>query len=322
MKAIIWTAYGPPEVLEPREIAQPVPGPDDVLIRIRAANAFPGDAEMRRFQMHPSMWLPVRLMFGVTRPRIAVLGQEVSGEVAAVGENVTRFAVGDTIFGSTGMKFGGYAEYVALPAKYPFAIKPDSVSHVDASTITIGGGNALHFIRLAALKPGMKILINGACGSIGTYAVQLARLEGAEVTVVDSSDKLETLEAIGAHHLIDYQKQDFTRSGIEYDVVFDIVGKSHYARSLACVKPGGRYLLANHGLTVMARGAFTSRMGNKAVVSKLANPDAADIEHLAQLIADGRIRAVVDRVFPLSEAVAAHRYIDSGRRQGHVVLEP
>jgi len=320
MKAIIWTRYGPPEVLELRDVPRPVPRDDEVLIKVRAANVFPGDAELRRFQMHPSMWLPIRLVMGLRRPRVAVLGQELAGEIEAVGRAVKAFKPGDAVFGSTGMRFGAYAEYACLPERAVLAPKPEQIGFEEASTIPVGGGNALHFVRNARLQPGEKILMNGACGSIGTYAVQLAKRQGAEVTAVDSADKLDVLASLGADRLIDYQQEDFTERAERYDVIFDIVGKSPFSRSLRCLAPNGRYLLANHGLTPMLRGALTSRLGNKRVFSRLADPTREDLAHLSALMARGELRAVVDRRYPLEQAVDAHRYIETGQRKGHVVL--
>lgn len=324
MKAAIWTDYGPPEVLQIQDIDKPVPGDRELLIRNHAVNAFPGDAELRRFDMHPSMWLPVRLYMGLMKPRIPILGQELAGVVEAVGSQVVDFKPGDEVFGLTGMRMRAYAEYTCLPYRYPLAKKPKNVSFEDAATLSVGGGNAHHFIEKAKLQPGEKILINGACGSIGTYAVQLAKLAGAEVTVVDSADKLDTLQLIGADHLIDYTTTDFTAhaeaQGIGYDVILDIIGKSPFRRSLDCLNEGGRYLLANHGLSVMMQGRLTSMLGGHQVYSELANPQPKDLEYLAHLMEADILRAVIDRRYPLDDVVEAHRYIETGQRKGHVVL--
>lgn len=324
MKAAIWTAYGPPEVLQLQEVDKPVPGERDVLIRNHAVNAFPGDAELRRFDMHPGMWLPIRLFMGIRSPRIPILGQELAGVVEAVGSEVRAFKPGDEVFGLTGMRMGAYAEYTCLPDRYPIVKKPENVSFEDAATLAVGGGNALHFIRLAKLEPGETLLINGACGSIGTWAVQLAKLAGAEVTVVDSADKLDILQLLGADHLIDYRQGDFTEhaeaEGLGYDVILDIIGKSPFQRSLDTLNAGGRYLLANHDLTVMLRGRLTSLVTEHQIYSELANTQPKDLEHLARLLGDGTIRALIDRTYPLDDVVEAHRYIETGRRKGHVVL--
>lgn len=326
MKAIVWTEYGSPDVLQLQELPKPEPKPDQVLIKHHAVNAFPGDAEMRRFQMHPSMWLPVRLWLGLTKPRIPVMGQEFAGTIEQVGSKVVGWQPGDEVFGLTGAKLGSYAEYNCVYGRGPLAKKPANISFAEASTLAVGGGNAAHFIELARLEPHEHILINGACGSIGTYAVQLAKLAGAEVTVVDSADKLDLLQLLGADHLIDYQQISFTdyaaQQGVAWDVILDIVGTSPFNRSLKCLNEGGRYLLANHGLTVMLRGMLTTKMSSSYTVrSELANTQKKDLQYLARLIEAEQIRAVIDRSYPLSEAAEAHRYIETGQRQGHVVME-
>jgi len=228
MRAVACKKYGPPEVLELVDVAKPIPKDNEILIRVIAANVFQGDCEMRRFDVHPSMYVIVRLALGILRPRREILGQELSGEVEAVGKDVVAFEVGNPILGCTQMRLGGYAEYVCLPAGYAFVKKPTNVSHIDASTLSVGGINALHFIRKAKLKQGETILIFGAAGCIGTYAVQLAKLAGAEITAVDSADKLSLLKSLGADKTINYQKEDFTKNGEGYDVILDVVGKSSY----------------------------------------------------------------------------------------------
>ncbi len=262
---------------------------------------------------------------GPLRPRIPILGQELAGTVEAVGSEVFGYKPGDEVFGLTGMRFGAYAEYTCLPFKYPIAKKPKNVSFEDAATLSVGGGNAYHFLQLAKLEHGESILINGACGSIGTYAVQLAKLAGAEVTVVDSADKLDTLQLLGADHLIDYAEGDFTQHaethGLGYDVIFDIYGNSPFGRSLDTLNAGGRYLLANHGLSVMIRGRLTSMMTDNQIYSELANTQAKDLEYLGRLMESETIRSVIDRTYSLDDVVDAHRYIETGKRKGHVVLK-
>lgn len=320
MKAILWTRYGPPEVLQLVDKDRPEPAANEILVKIAATNAFTGDAEMRRFKMHPSLWLPIRLFMGLFKPRIPILGQEFSGTVVETGEEVTEFEVGEEIFGSTGTRFGSYAEYMALPQSFPIIPKPPQLSHRDASTITVGGQHALHFLRLAQLKAGEHILIFGACGCIGTYAIQLARLRGATVTAVDSADKLPVLAQCGADHLIDYTKEDFTRSEKKYDVIFDVVGVSPWRASLSRLNPGGRYILANVGLGPMLRASWTNRFSDKKIIFKLAKVTRDDLLELAELMVNGKIKATIDKTYPLEQAVEAHRYIDTDRKKGHVVL--
>ncbi len=322
MKAVRWTAYGPPEVLQLTDIPAPEAAQDEILVRIEAANIFTGDCEMRQFKVHPSLWLPIRLFMGVVKPRIPILGQEFSGTVVGVGSAVDEFAIGDEIFGSTGMKFGSYAEYLALPAKYPIIHKPPSISHIDASTISVGGLHALHFLRLAQLKENEHILMVGACGCIGTYAIQLAKLWGAKVTAIDSADKLAVLEQCGADRVIDYRELDFTDEDIRYDVIFDIVGTSNYSASLDCLKERGRYILANVGLGPSLRAKVTSRFTDFQVITRLARVSREELNEFAELVANGRVRAIIDKTYPLQKTVEAHQYIDDGNKKGHVVLLP
>ncbi len=321
MRAIACRKYGPPEVLELFDAPKPIPKDDEILIRIVAANIFPGDCELRRFDVHPSLWIIVRLMIGITRPRNPILGQEMSGEVEAVGKEVSNYKVGDEVFGSTRMLQGAYAEYICIPAKYGFAKRPSNVSHLSAATLAVGGTNALHFIRKANLIHGEKILIFGAAGSIGTYAIQLAKIAGAEVTAVDSGKKLGLLKTLGADKQIDYQEEDFTKNGIRYDVILDVVGKSPYGASLRSLTVGGRYVLANVGLSVMLRGLWTSLVSDKSVLYQLASMSTEHLQELRDLIADGKIEAAIDRTYTLEEVVEAHRYIESGNKAGHVVLK-
>ncbi len=320
MKAIIWTKYGPPEVLQLEEVQKPTPKSNELRIKVHTSNVFTGDCEMRRSQIHPSMWLPIRIFMGIFRPRIKILGQELSGIVEAVGENVSTFKAGDAVIACTGFRFGSYAEYLCLPDNYAIAMKPANISHEEAATLPVGGIHALHFLRAGGLAKGEKILIFGAGGCIGTYAVQIAHNLGAEVTVVDSADKLEMLLGIGADHAIDFRQQDFTQMDTRYDVIFDVVGKSPYARSLRSLKPTGRYLLANSGLSVMLRGWWSSRRGAKKVLFSMANITANDLEYLIEMVSHGKLKAVIDRTYPLDQMTEAHRYIDSGKKQGHVVV--
>ena len=320
MKAIIWTKYGPPEVLCIDKVDKPQPKDNELLIRVVTTNVFTGDCEMRRFQIHPSMWLPVRIFTGLIKPRIKILGQELSGVVEATGKEVTRFSPGDVVMGCTEGRFGSYAEYVCLPENYVITKKPEEVSFEAAATLPVGGIHALHFLRISQLVRGEKILIFGAGGCIGTYAVQIAKNLGAEVTVVDSADKLDMLRDIGARYVIDFEKEDFTNNGIQYDVIFDVVGKSPYTRSLSALKNTGRYVLANHGLSVMLRGWWTSKRNTRKVLFSMAKMSLEDLETLGDLVSEGKLQSVIDKRYTLDEMVDAHRYIETGKKQGHVVV--
>ncbi|NDJ59963.1 MAG: NAD(P)-dependent alcohol dehydrogenase [Chloroflexi bacterium] len=325
MKAVIWTNYGAPEVLQLQEVAKPTPKDDQVLIRIHAATVTAGDCEIRSLRFPAWLAVPMRLYAGINRPtRVTILGQEFAGDVEAVGKDVTAFQVGDAVFGTTGFGVGTYAEYVCLPAvpeEGALAHKPASMSYAEAAGVPTGGLEALHFLRKANIQPGETLLINGAGGSIGTFAVQLAKQHfGAEVTAVDSAAKLDLLRALGADHVIDYTQQDFTRNGATYDVILDVVGKSPFGRSVRSLNANGRYLIANPRLAKAFRGLWTSRLTNKQVILEMTTQRTADLIYLGQLIEAGTIKSVVDRRYPLAQTAEAHRYVEQELKQGHVII--
>lgn len=318
MKAAIWTKYGPPEVLEIHEVATPRPKANQVLVKIAAANVFPGDCELRKFQIHPLFWLPLRLYAGIFKPRIKVLGQEFAGEVVAVGDKVTDISVGDRVFAPTS-GFGAYAEYIATTPKLAVAI-PDNISVEEAAAAAVGGLNALHFLRVGKVGPGHKVLLYGAGGSIGTMAIQIAKVMGAEVTAVDSGHKLATLSAFGADHTIDYTKEDFTRNGETWDVVVDFPGKSRFSQTLRSIKRGGYYVHGNGSTWTMMRRLWASRLSGRNVRIALAGYNREDLEYIAALMAAGKLQPVINRRYPLDEIVEAHRYVETGEKTGNVVV--
>lgn len=322
MRAVVWTAYGPPEALEVREVPRPVPRDDEVLVRVHAANLFAGDAEFRRLDLPVAVRLPLRLFIGVARPkRIKVLGQELAGVVGAVGGEVSRYQVGDQVFAATGFSFGANAEYACLPEDAMMARKPANMSFEEAATVPVGGYNALHFVRLGDIGEGERVLVNGAGGSIGTIAIQLAKLRGAHVTATDSARKLEMLSSLGADRVIDYEEEDFTRTGDAYDVVFDVVGKSPFWRSLKVLRPKGRYVMCNNGIVMPKfKGLWTAMTSGKRVVSRLAVDRREDLVHLRELIEEGKLRTYIDRTYPMEEIVEAHRYVDQALKRGNVVI--
>lgn len=322
MKAVIWTRYGPPDVLQLAEIGKPVPKDDQVLIKVHAATVTAGDCEMRSMTLPAWIRPAMRLYVGFRRPtRKTTLGQELAGEIEAAGKDVTRFAVGDQVFAQTGFAFGAYAEYICLPDDGAIALKPANMTYAEAAAVPTGGLEALHFLTKAALQPGESILINGAGGSIGTFAVQLAKHYGAEVTAVDSATKLEMLRAIGADHVIDYRQQDFTRNGQTYDVIFDIVGKSSFAGSIASLKENGRYLVANPSLSLLLRGRWTSRSSSKRVILEMTSQTSEDLAILRELIEAGQLKSIIDRRYPLAQTADAHRYVETGNKAGNVIIQ-
>ena len=320
VKAIVCTRYGPPEVLQLREVEKPTPRDNEVLIRVYAATVTKGDCELRSLKL-PLLWkLLLRIGFGIRAPRKKILGQELSGEIELVGTTVKLFKKGEQVFANTGLHLGAYAEYDCLPETGLIATKPTNITYEEAAAVPVGGLHSLQYLKKANIQSGQKILINGAGGSIGTVAVQLAKYYGAEVTGVDSAEKLDMLRSIGADHVIDYAREDFTKNGEKYDVIFDTVGKSSYSRSLRSLKGNGFYLLGNPDLLQMIRARWTSRRSSRRVVGRMEPYMTEDLIFLKELIEDGKIRSVIDRRYPLEETVEAHRYVDTGQKTGNVVI--
>jgi len=324
MKAIVWTRYGPPEVLQLREVAKPAPKETEVLIRIHATTVTAGDCEMRSLKFPVWLSLPMRIYAGIKKPqRVTILGQEFAGEIEAVGKDVRLFKKGDQVFATTGFSFGAYAEYKCLPEEPKMGVlasKPTNMTYEEAAAVPTGGLEALHFLRKGNIQSGQKVLIIGAGGSIGTFAVQLARYFGAEVTGVDSTGKLDMLRSIGADYVIDYTQEDFTKSAETYDVIIDVMGKSSFSGSVRSLKQNGRYLLGNAGLTQMVRGRWTSMRSSKKVIIGAANQKTEDLLFLKELIEAGKIKPVIDRRYPLEQMAEAHRYVDKGHKRGSVVI--
>lgn len=321
MKAITYSEYGPPEVLQLKEVSKPAPKDDEILIRVRAAEATKSDCEMRSFKFAVKwFWLPLRIAWGVRKPRRQILGGYFSGEVEKLGKDVTEFSTGDQVFGAARLRLGTYGEYVALPASYTIVPKPGTMSHTDAAAVPLGGLNALHFMRLAKIRKGETILINGAGGSIGTHGIQIAKSMGAEVTAVDSTIKEDLLKRMGADYFIDYTKTDFTTMGRRYDVIFDMVAASSYAANIKALNPNGRYLTANPRLSVMLRSVLTSRFSNRSARFAFAQETREELLTLKQMIEDGKIKSIVDRVYPMEQAAESHRRVETEQRLGAVVV--
>jgi len=325
MKAIVWTKYGPPDVLQLKDVEKPAPEDNEVLIRIYATTVTAGDCELRSLKFPIYLSLVMRLWRGLIKPRgTSILGTELAGEIESVGKDVKLFKEGDQVFGSAGMGFGANAEYICLPEKPGemeggVAMKPANMTYEEAATVPFGGRDALHFLRKGNIQSGQKILINGAGGSIGTYAVQLAKHYGAEVTAVDSTGKLQMLRSIGADQVIDYTQEDFTKSGEIYDVIFDVVGKISFSRSDKSLKQNGYYLLANPG-SQMVQGLWTRITSSKKVIMETSSPTTEDLVFLRELIEAGKIKSVIDRSYPLEQIAEAHRYVEKGGKKGNVVI--
>ena len=322
MKAAVYTRYGPPDVLEIKDVERPVPKDKEVLVRIHATTVCAADWRIRKAD--PFL---VRFMNGLWRPtRIRILGAEFAGIVESVGKAVTRFRGGDQVFGSPGFKFGAHADYVCLPEDALLAIKPVNMTFEEAAAVLFGGVSALHFLRKAKIQAGQKVLIYGASGSVGVFAVQLAKHFGAHVTGVCSTANLDLVKSLGADEVVDYSREDFSKAGRVYDVVFDTVGKSGFSRSLKSLKRGGSYVLVGGSgrvssiLGVMLRGIWFSLTGAAKVISGVARPAAGDQSFLKGLIEAGKLRTVIDRRYSLDKIAEAHRHAEAGHKKGHVVI--
>jgi len=321
MKAVIWTKYGPPEVLQLREVEKPIPGDNELLIRNYATTVTTGDCDLRGFKNLSVFWLPMRLYVGLLRPtRIRILGQELAGEIEAVGKDVTLFKEGDPVFAATGFHLSAYAEYTCLPEDGMVAVKPANMTYEEAAAVPLGGLEAWSYLRRADIRPGQKVLINGAGGSIGTIAVQLAKQFEAEVTAVDSVDKLDMLRSIGADHVVDYARENFTEDGQTYHLIFDVIGTSSPSRSERSLTPDGRYLSANPGALQQLRGLWNLGARRQEVMSEYTGQRNEALEFLRELIEEGEIRAIIDRSYPLEQMADAHRYVETGRKKGNVVI--
>ena len=321
MKAITYERYGPPEVLHLADRHTPVPGGDEVLIKVRAAEATKADCEMRSFRFSVRwFWLPLRLALGVRRPRRQVLGSYFAGEVAGVGRDVTAFTVGDPVFGTSGLRLGAYGEFVAVPARATIVEKPRNMSFTDAAAVPMGGLNALHFMRLARIQPGDHVLILAAGGSIGAHAVQIAKAMGAEVTGVDSGTKAEFLRRLGADHVVDYRTEDALARAGRYDVVFDMVPGTSFSAAIRALRPGGRYMNGNPRLSILLRAPFVRRFTSKTATCAFARETRDELLAVKAMIEAGAIASIVDRVLPMADAAEAHRLVESEARRGAIVL--
>ena len=321
MKAVVHTKYGSPNVLQLKEVEQPNPKDDEVLIKVRAAEATKADCEMRSFNFPVKwFWLPLRIAMGLRKPKRQILGGYFAGEVESAGKDVSRLMKGDQVFGAARLRLGAYGEYVCLPDSYTIVPKPNNMNFEEAAAVPLGGLNALHFLRKARIRNGEKVLVNGAGGSIGTFGVQIAKTMGAEVTAVDSTIKEEMLRRIGADHFFDYTKEKFTQSGRTYDVIFDMVARSSYSECVKVLKPKGRYLMANPRLSDMLRSVFTSLFTDKNAIFVFAGEKKEELLALKGMIEEGKIKSTVDKIYPIEQVAEAHRRVETEQRLGIVVI--
>jgi NADPH:quinone reductase-like Zn-dependent oxidoreductase len=320
MKAIVYEKYGPPDVLELREVAKPAPRENEILIKVHATTVSVADFRSRSFTVPRSVWLPARISLGLTKPKKPILGVELAGEVESVGKEVKRFKVGDPVFAATLISFGAYAEYKCLPEDAAISIKPSNISYEEAAALPIGARTALHFLRKAKVQPGQKVLVYGASGSVGTYAVQLAKYFGAEVTGVCSTANVELVKSLGADQVIDYTGEDFSKNGEMYDVIFVAVDKSSFSACMKALKKDGIYLNVTTPLPGMQM-LWAKMTGSKKIMLGENPPESAeDLTFIKQLVEAGRLKPVIDRSYPLEQIVEAHRYVDKGHKKGNVVI--
>ncbi len=322
MKAVVYDTYGPPDVLRLEDVERPVPKDDEVLVRIHAAAVTRADCATREANRRSGLGVTLlsRSISGLRRPRQRILGSELAGVVEAVGAAVGEFAVGDRVFGSTGFRFGAYAEFTCLPESARVAHTPAGATFEEAAAICDGGLNALWCLRLADVQQGRRVLVYGASGAIGTAGVQLARHFGADVTAVCNTKNIELVRSLGADRVIDYTREDFTTSGETYDVIFDAVGKHSFKRCEGSLKKGGSYL-ATDGLRNLILALWTPRFGDKKVLFKLPpRYTKKDVILLKELIEAGKYRAVIDRTYPLEKVVDATRYVETEQKTGNVIL--
>lgn len=318
MKAIVCTSYGTPDVLQLQAVEAPIPKEYEVRIRVAAASVGPATCSFRKGE--PFM---IKLLFGLKKPKYSILGTELAGEIESVGSKVTAFKAGDQVMGLSPKTFGAHAEYICLPENSPLIIKSSAVPNEEAAAICDGAPTALTFLRdKARLQKGAKILINGASGAVGVYAVQLAKHYGAEVTAVCSGANAEWVRSLGADQVIDYTKEDFTRNGVTYNVIFDAVGKSSFRRCSSSLAPKGIYLTTAPSAAIVLQMLWTSLTSGKkakfATAGLMQNKE--NLRFLLELYEAGKLKPVIDRQYPLEQAAQAHRYVDTGRKKGNVLL--
>ena len=321
MKVCVYEEYGPPEVLQLKEVEKPTPKNNEVLIKTRATTVTSGDWRVRSLNVPTGFGLIIRLVLGVSRPKQPILGTELAGVVESVGKDVRKFKVGDQVFAFSDAAMGCYAEYKCMREDGAVALKPANLTFDEAAALSFGGITALDFFKRGKLQSGERVLVNGASGGVGTAAVQLARHFGADVTGVCSTANFELVRSLGASHVIDYTQEDFTQNGETYDVIVDTAGTAPFSRSKGSLNDNGRLLMVLAGLPDMLRSPWVSMTSSKkAIAGPVAAGRAEDLRFLAGLAEAGELKPVIDRRYPFERIAEAHRYVDTGRKKGNVVI--
>ncbi|PHF46707.1 NAD(P)-dependent alcohol dehydrogenase [Bacillus pseudomycoides] len=320
MKVIVYTNYGPPDVLQLKEVEKPVPKQNEILVKIKATTVTAGDIRSRSFTVPPSVWLPARITLGFSQPKRKILGMELAGEVESVGKDVKRFKEGDQVFAATQVGFGSYAEYICLPEDRAVSIKPPNITYEEAVAIPIGARTALFFLRKANVQSGQSVLVYGASGSVGSYAVQISKYFGAKVTGVCSNTNVELVKSLGADKVIDYTAKDFSTTDETYDVIFEAVNKSSFSDCIKLLKKDGTYINVVEPLPSV-RMLWTKLTSSKKLILGQNAPETSEaLDFLKELVETGRIKAVIDRYYSFEEIVEAHRYVEQGHKKGNVVI--
>ena len=320
MKAIVYERYGPPEVLQMKEVEKPTPKDNEVLIKSHATTVTSGDWRVRSLNVPAGFGFIMRLVFGISKPKQPILGSELAGVVESVGKDVRNFKIGDQVFAFSDASMGCHAEYKCMPQDGAVVLKPPSLSYDEAAALSFGGTTALDFLRRGKLQRGESVLVNGASGGVGTAAVQLAKHFGADVTGVCSTANVELVRSLGARHVIDYTKEDFTQNGETYDVIVDTTGTAPFSRSKASLKERGRLLMVLAGLPDMLQIPWVSMTSTKKLIAGPAAVRAEDLRFLAGLAEAGEFKPVIDRRYPFEQIAEAHRYVDTGRKKGNVII--
>ncbi|PLS01905.1 NAD(P)-dependent alcohol dehydrogenase [Neobacillus cucumis] len=320
MKAIVYTRYGPPDVLEVTQIEKPIPKDNEILVKVKATTVTVADIRSRSFTVPPAFWLPARITLGFRQPKKEILGMELAGEVVSVGEKVKKFKQGDQVFAASLVGFGAYAEYKCLDEDGPVAIKPSNLTYGEAAAVPIGARTALYFLKKAGLKSGQSVLVYGASGSVGSYAVQIAKYLGANVTGVCSTKNVELVKSLGADKVIDYTTEDFFSTDETYDIIFEAVNKSSFSACMKLLKNNGTYINVTEPLPTVQM-LWTKWTSSKKLLLSRNPPETSEaLNFLKELIEMGKLKVVIDRSYSFDEIVEAHRYVEKGHKRGNVVI--